>query len=126
MSPTVMKLGIAAGSALVLAGLVACTGPSLSPSASSSPSHPSVVVAKYVGFQLTTHCGIRSAVVGGAYYVADPMLSDGRGNPPPGWGNPFQKGVMTVRSDGSAEFVAGSLRAGFVAGTKPQSPFLCD
>ena len=55
---------------------------------------------------LSTHCGVEGAVVDGTRYVADPPLyrEPGRGNPPDGWDNPSQRGVMTVYSDGTAVF----------------------
>ena len=55
-------------------------------------------------FSLYTHCGISEARVGTTYYLASPELSDGQGNPPRGWGNPFQQGTMTVLGDGTARF----------------------
>lgn len=42
-------------------------------------------------YELLTHCGIREARIGSTYYLADHPLSDGQGNPPPGWGNPYQR-----------------------------------
>lgn len=29
-------------------------------------------------------------------FVADQLLDDGHGNPPAGWGNPYQPGTITV------------------------------
>jgi hypothetical protein len=57
-----------------------------------------------VDFDLYTHCGIREARVGSTYYDATPVLDDGNGNPPPGWGNAFQHGRMSLYADGSAVF----------------------
>jgi len=48
--------------------------------------------------------GIDYARVGNRYYEATPPLSDGSGNPPPGWGNPYQPGTMTVISPTQAVF----------------------
>jgi hypothetical protein len=60
--------------------------PADKPSAISSP------------FTLYTHCGIDEANIGGRWYEASPPLSDGSGNPPSGWGNPYQQGVVTFVS----------------------------
>lgn len=35
---------------------------------------------------LRTHCGVLSASVDGKLWLASPPISDGSGNPPPGWG----------------------------------------
>jgi hypothetical protein len=76
--------------------LVAC-GSAASPA--SAPTAP-----KPVPFNLYTHCGIDYAQVGNRYYEATPPLSDGSGNPPPGWGNPYQPGTLTVISPTQAVF----------------------
>ena len=88
-------------SAAVAAGplaavLVACG------SASSPAAAP--VAPKAVPYNLYTHCGIDYARVGNRYYEATPPLSDGSGNPPPGWGNPYQAGTLTVISPTQAVF----------------------
>jgi hypothetical protein len=65
-------------------------------------------------YELYTHCGISEAKVGSDFYQASPALNDGEGNPPAGWGNPYQVGTMTVHDDGTAQFVApGGLKATF-------------
>ncbi|MEU5694554.1 hypothetical protein [Actinosynnema sp. NPDC020468] len=55
-------------------------------------------------FELHTHCGIRETRIGDRYYEADPVLDDGAGNPPSGWANPSQVGVMTVTGETEAVF----------------------
>lgn len=47
-------------------------------------------------YNLFTHCGIHEALIQGTYFVADKALDDGHGNPPSGWKNPYQPGVITV------------------------------
>jgi hypothetical protein len=59
---------------------------------------------KPVPYNLYTHCGIDYIQVGNRYYEATPPLSDGSGNPPPGWGNPYQPGTLTVISPAQAVF----------------------
>ncbi|MGZ4432898.1 MAG: hypothetical protein ACXVW7_04610 [Trebonia sp.] len=76
--------------------LVAC-GSASSPA--SAPTAP-----KPVPYNLYTHCGIDYAHVGNRYYEATSPLSDGSGNPPPGWGNPYQPGILTVISPTQAVF----------------------
>lgn len=55
-------------------------------------------------YSLYTHCGVYEARIGDTYYLADEPLDDGQGNPPPGWGNPFQDGTMTFPSRSVAIF----------------------
>jgi hypothetical protein len=55
-------------------------------------------------YQLYTHCGIDEARIGNRYFEAVHPLSDGPGNPPPGWGNPYQQGTMTLLSPAEAVF----------------------
>jgi hypothetical protein len=55
-------------------------------------------------YVLYTHCGILSASFDGRLWLADPPLTDGSGNPQPGWGNPAEEGTMTLVSADRAEF----------------------
>jgi hypothetical protein len=59
---------------------------------------------KSVPYNLYTHCGVSEARVGSQYYLAARPLSDGAGNPPAGWGNPYQAGTMTLVSATEAVF----------------------
>ena len=45
-------------------------------------------------YTLYTHCGIKWAKIRGTFWRARTPLSDGNGNPPPGWGNPYQAGTL--------------------------------
>jgi hypothetical protein len=44
------------------------------------------------------------AKIRGRWFEADRPLSDGSGNPPPGWGNPVQPGTIRMLSASVAEF----------------------
>ncbi|MEU7070049.1 hypothetical protein AB0B30_04205 [Streptomyces narbonensis] len=79
------------------AGPTTTSGP-VTPSARATPS------TQVIPFELYTHCGIDEARVGSTYYEAVTPLSDGSGNPPDGWGNPTQRGTMTVKSTTEAVF----------------------
>jgi hypothetical protein len=69
------------------------------------PSRPAVAtVGSVQPYQLYTHCGIDEARIGRRYFEAAHPLSDGQGNPPPGWGNPSQQGTMTLLSPSTAVF----------------------
>ena len=66
------------------------------------PAEPEVGVAYVV--DLYTHCGVHGIDVGGVWFAADPPLVEGAGNPPPGWGNPVQRGTVTLTSADEAVF----------------------
>jgi hypothetical protein len=116
-----MRTGRLAGAILPLA-LAGCVqgGAGSPPSLPRQPAVPtqgtSTTAAGTVlaDFDLYTHCGVRETRIGTGYYLADRVLDDGQGNPPPEWGNPFQRGTMTVHPDGTAIFTAGRLHARFV------------
>jgi hypothetical protein len=106
-----MKL---ASAALITLLTVAGCGSTTSPSTSQDPS-ASASSRVIQAFDLYTHCGIREAKIGNDFYAASPVLDDGNGNPPAGWGNPGQIGTMTVYSNGTAHFTApGGLEADFL------------
>ncbi|MET3922930.1 hypothetical protein [Arthrobacter sp. UYEF20] len=85
--------GIAAAAA-VLAVLSGCAPPAAP--TSDVPTSPTPTAASGVAFALYTHCGIYEARVQETFFVADHPLDDGQGNPPAGWGNPYQSGTITV------------------------------
>ena len=61
-----------------------------------------------VRYNLYTHCGVSEARLGNQYYVAVHPLSDGAGNPPAGWENPYDAGTMTLVSATEAVFTDGA------------------
>jgi hypothetical protein len=73
---------------------------------------------------LFTHCGIVGTRFAGRDWVAEPVLGDGNGNPPTGWGGPFQPGVMTLTRQDHAEFESrdGKLHAAFLPRTSADPP----
>lgn len=77
---------------IMLSGCAAAEG---SPSDTTAV-HSADDLAGSTPYNLYTHCGIHEALVDGTYFVADRRLDDGQGNPPPGWNNPYQAGVITV------------------------------
>ncbi len=101
-----------AASAVLLAG---CSGAPLAPASTGATASRTPAVASVVAdYSLYTHCGVREARVGDQFFVADPVLDDGSGNPLPGWGRGSTVGTMTVYDDGTARFVtAGGLEATF-------------
>jgi hypothetical protein len=87
-----MKLRPAAAVTAVLAAVVTGCAGAAGPSGAPFP------------YTLYTHCGIGEASIGGRWFGAGHPLSDGNGNPPPGWGNPGQPGTIRMLSATTAEF----------------------
>ena len=87
---------------------IAVAGCASSARAHAGPSHPgnpaTAAANASVSYTLYTHCGIRFAKIGGRWFEADRPLSDGSGNPPPGWGNPSLPGSIRMLSASVAEF----------------------
>jgi hypothetical protein len=71
-----------------------------------TPHSQAVVVGKPYPFQLYTHCGVEYAVDFDAalWDLADPAWQSQNGNPPPGIGNPYQGGTMTLVDADHARF----------------------
>jgi|HubBroStandDraft_2_1064218.scaffolds.fasta_scaffold95917_2 hypothetical protein len=91
--------------ALAASALAACGSSPPGQVAKPAAHSPAVVTAGSPHpYQLYTHCGIDEARMGTRYFKAVTPLSDGHGNPPPGWGNPFQRGTMTTLSPTTALF----------------------
>jgi hypothetical protein len=106
----IRRLGAPAMAGAVMAVvLTACgSGPAAQPTTPASPSTAGTIAAAAAGparpYQLYTHCGIDEARIGNRYFEAVHPLSDGQGNPPLGWGNPYQPGTMTLLSPAEAVF----------------------
>lgn len=80
----------------VIAGCASASSPRSVPPASARPS--AAATPRSVHYDLYTHCGIVYARVGNRWYETTQPLSDGSGNPPPGWANPYQPGTLTFVS----------------------------
>jgi hypothetical protein len=96
-----------AGLAVVVGAVIlgACSNEAAAPTAMTNSASPMVTVGRSARpFLLLTHCGIDEARIGGRYFEAVHSLSDGQANPPAGWGNPFQRGTMTLLSPTEALF----------------------
>ena len=91
--------GVAAVAVGAAAGVIVAYMSSSSPHV--TPVRPA---PRQVAYNLYTHCGIDEARIGSHYFAAVHPLSDGSGNPPAGWGNPYQAGTMTVVSPAEAVF----------------------
>jgi hypothetical protein len=76
------------------AAAMEATGAATSPIARSPTTAALPSVLPNEDFQLYTHCGVNGAMIDGVWWHLTPALSDGNGNPPVGWGNPYQSGVL--------------------------------
>lgn len=86
-----------------------------------------VVVGKDYPYRLHTHCGIHGTRIDGRDWDADPPLDDGSGNPPPGWDENDQNGVIRLTSDDRAVFRAvNGLVARFKARSDRALPTECE
>jgi hypothetical protein len=116
MAGVTATAGLRAGAAAVAVGLaagivaVACEGKASRPVGAAAahgqtgPGVTATTAALSLQYTLYTHCGISEARISGRYYQAIHPLSDGSGNPPAGWGNPYQAGTMTLVSGTEAVF----------------------
>lgn len=94
---------------------------SLPPAASSSEPQPAGSAGRFVfypnsgrvaqgvayWFRLYTHCGLKYPIgpdFDGSFWDSTGAADDGSGNPPPGFGNPFDNGTMTLLSANLAEY----------------------
>ena len=76
-------------------------------------------------YRLYTHCGIQWARIDGVFWRATRPLFDGNGNPPPGWGNPFQEGTLVFKSRTTAEFSSPAGRVTFKRTARTRPPVIC-
>ena len=79
-------------------------------------------------YRLLTHCGIVATWWNGKWWDAAPPQHDGNGNPPPGWDNPHQDGVMVQVSAGRLEFTGDRGQRAAFAPRPPENgaPPACD
>jgi hypothetical protein len=85
-----------------VAGPSAAAGPTVAVVPSEGPSVQSAAAGQ--PFDLSTRCGVLGADVGGVWFAAEPPLTDGQGNPPEGWADPYQPGTLTILSATEAVF----------------------
>jgi len=90
---------------------------------SAPPCGPGALSRATYPFKLFTHCGILGAYFDGRFWRAQPSLTDGSGNPPRGWGNPYEIGTIKLVSREVADFRSEAGRARFVPG---KVKYYCD
>lgn len=78
-------------------------GPAEADIASEPPYGPGAGVGDEYDYVLYVHCGVQWARIDGDWFETEP-LNDGDANPPPGWGNPYDKGSLTMVDRDTAEY----------------------
>jgi hypothetical protein len=76
-------------------------------------------------YRLYTHCGIKWAKIDGTFWRATHPLSDGSGNPPAGWGNPYQDGTLGLTGPTTARFDSPAGSVTFQRTSLKQPPTIC-
>ena len=76
-------------------------------------------------YQLYTHCGIEWAKIDGTFWRAKHPLSDGSGNPPAGWGNPFQEGKLVFVGPTTVTFNSRAGSVTFERTVRRHPPLIC-
>lgn len=94
--------GLAAMAVVLLADVASPRGGDNPPAKTKATA--TAAMARSSPYNLYTHCGVDEARIGNRYFEATRPLSDGSGNPPAGWGNPYQAGTMTQVSPAEAVF----------------------
>lgn len=119
---SVMMLAVS----LVVSG---CGSGDSAPSAEQEAKQAEVLpaVEEPVDFWFYTHCGVENARVGDVWWVATKPLygENGVGDPPEGWGNPYQKGRLTVLSSKRAVFEARGVRVALVPSATGEPLRIC-
>jgi hypothetical protein len=87
------------------------------------PFGPGAEIGVPYEYPLYTHCGVLWAEFDGRLWDASPPLAEPTGNPPPGWGNPYDTGTITLLQEDVAVFRSSM---GEVARFRPRPPGLRD
>jgi hypothetical protein len=116
--------------AAALIAAVGCSGDDAversQPSATAPATGRSTVPSTTRPYSLLTHCGIEWARIDGVWWQAESRLSDGSGNPPAGWANPTQNGILEQIDGSTMRFVSPAGSVVFHASDLTRSPVSCD
>jgi len=83
-------------------------------------------VGETYDYTLYTHCGIEWTRIDGVWWRATTPLSDGNANPPPGWGNPYDKGQMEIVGESAAVYRGVEGDVEFERTDEVEAPFACE
>ena len=105
------ELEVRGKAALITPTATPAPEPTLDPDISERPPRgPGAEIGDVYPLTLYVHCGVRDAHFDGRVWMADPMLSDGSGNPPPGWTSDDSQGTIELVRDDLAVFKSVSGR----------------
>ncbi|HLY50179.1 MAG TPA: hypothetical protein VKR21_13375 [Solirubrobacteraceae bacterium] len=76
-------------------------------------------------YRLYTHCGIKWAKIDNTFWRATQPPSDGSGNLPSGWGNPYQAGTLVLIGPTKARFESAAGSVTFERTSRRQPPVIC-
>jgi hypothetical protein len=76
-------------------------------------------------YRLYTHCGVKWAKIAGTFWRATRPLSDGSGNPPAGWGDPYQLGRLVILGRRTVRFDSPAGSVTFERTSRLQPPLIC-
>jgi hypothetical protein len=110
---------------LMAALLVMGCGAGAAQHSSASGRAAQALQASATPYRLYTHCGIEWAKIKGTFWRAEHPLSDGNGNPPAGWGNPFEPGTLTFTNAKTARFTSAAGTVIFDRTARARPPFIC-
>jgi hypothetical protein len=89
-----------------------------------APCGPGVAVGSHWTYEIYTHCGIQWIYLDGRFWRPDPVMPDF--NPPEGWGNPVDEGVLTLEDAERALYLSqGGDQVVFVPAPAEYEPPLC-
>jgi len=96
------------------------------PARDQTPYEKGAVVGNPYDYVLYTHCGIEWTRIDGVWWQTAP-LNDGNGNPPKGWGNPSDRGVVTLVDERTATYRgANGTTIEFTRTQRVEAPYACD
>ncbi len=105
--------------------LAACGGVVPPRTDNEPPYGAGVDVGETYDYVLNTHCGIEWTRIDGVWWRTTP-LDDGSGNPPAGWGNPYDSGQLQVVDETTAIYSGGpDVDVTFERTDLVEPPFVC-
>jgi hypothetical protein len=90
--------------AAALLALAGCSATSPSPGTPLARPSGSLQVGVHYAYRLETHCGLRPIELDGGVWTFQDVISDSSGNPPSGFGNPWDDGTLTLLDHDHALF----------------------
>lgn len=100
-------------------------GPAAEAVADEAPYGTGAEIGTTYDYVLYVHCGVEWARIDGTWWQTEP-LNDGNANPPPGWGNPYDEGELTLTNETTAEYSGPDGKVEFTRTDQTEPPFSCE